>query len=554
MRKKLLLLGLICVFVTGSMVACGNDAAESADISVETATGTYVGVENDGIAEFLGISYAAPIERWKAPVAPETTAEDVIEAKEYGPSCIQIDDEVEVASQWTQDEDCLDLNIWTKDVTTTDKPVMVFFHGGGNWRGGTYDPLYYGGNFVRNLNGDEDVVMVTVNFRLGIFGSLNLSGLEGYTDEYKDAINLNILDQIQALKWINENISSFGGDPDKVTIFGQSAGGGAVAALLTVDEARPYFHKVICESGNIFNREISLAQSEKNAEKVFDILGVSTIDELMAISDDEIRENYQDELHSELFHLGTQQRVADGDLVPINGYQKLLNGCAKDIDIMIGHTDGEKDYHASDWDNYPNALTDNEYIMEKIEMGKEDCGDTGNYWSVLEYPEVMDEYLSMDDDVVKRTADLFNDINFRQTNIFMADAVSQHNDNTYMYCWSWAPEIQDVLDYNGPDSAEVSPWGRAMHCMELAFVLNNPDGYPELTGDPKALPQDLMDFARESWYAFAKTGDPNNDLIPEWKAYDSENRYMMIMDDEWECTTDNRAEDTELLNTIAPNK
>lgn len=187
-------------------------------------------------------------------------------------------------------------------------------------------------------------------------------------------------------------------------------------------------------------------------------------------------------------------------------------------------------------------------------MGKEDCGDTGNYWSVLEYPEVMDEYLSMGDDVVKRTADLFNDINFRQTNIFMADAVSQHNDNTYMYCWSWAPKIQDVLDYNGPDSAEVSPWGRAMHCMELAFVLNNPDGYPELTGDPEALPQDLMDFARESWYAFAKTGDPNNDLIPEWKAYDSENRYMMIMDDKWECTTDNRAEDTELLNTIAPDK
>lgn len=124
--------------------------------------------------------------------------------------------------------------------------------------------------------------------------------------------------------------------------FGQSAGGGAVSALLTIDKAKGLFHKVIAESGNIFNREISIEQSLKNAEKVFDILEVSSLEELLAITDDEIRENYQEELHSTLFHLGTQQRVADGDLVPINGYQKLLEGCAKDIDIMIGHTDGEK--------------------------------------------------------------------------------------------------------------------------------------------------------------------------------------------------------------------
>ncbi|WP_417180482.1 hypothetical protein, partial [Alistipes putredinis] len=109
-----------------------------------------------------------------------------------------------------------------------------------------------------------------------------------------------------------------------------------------------------------------IEQSLKNAEKVFDILEVSSLEELLAITDDEIRENYQEELHSTLFHLGTQQRVADGDLVPINGYQKLLEGCAKDIDIMIGHTDGEKDYHASDWDNYPNPIKDNKYILKTM--------------------------------------------------------------------------------------------------------------------------------------------------------------------------------------------
>lgn len=545
---------LLTFVLAFAICACGNEKAKAEDPTVVTATGTYIGQEKNGVSEFLGISYAAPIKRWQPPEAPKTTSDEVIYAQEWGPSCIQIDDKVEVASQWKQDEDCLDLNIWTKDINSKNKPVMVFFHGGGNWRGGTYDPSYYGGNFVKNLNDKEDCIMVTVNFRLGIFGSLNLSSLNGYTEEYKDSINLNVLDQIRALEWINENIENFGGNPENVTIFGQSAGGGAVSALLTVDKAKGLFHKVIAESGNIFNREISIEQSLKNAEKVFDILEVSSLEELLAITDDEIRENYQEELHSTLFHLGTQQRVADGDLVPINGYQKLLEGCAKDIDIMIGHTDGEKDYHASDWDNYPNPIKDNKYILSKIELGKEDCGDTGNYWSVLEHPEIIEKYLSMGNDKVKRTADLFNDINFRQTNLFMADAVSKWNKNTYVYCWSWAPKVQDVIDYNGLDNAEVSPYGRAMHCMELAFVLNNPDGYPELNGDPSKLPKNLLDSTRETWYAFAKTGNPCNDMIPEWKSYDSSDRYMMVITDDWKCMKDNRSEDTELLNTIAPYK
>ena len=290
---------LLTFVLAFAICACGNEKAKAEDPTVVTATGTYIGQEKNGVSEFLGISYAAPIKRWQPPEAPKTTSDEVIYAQEWGPSCIQIDDKVEVASQWKQDEDCLDLNIWTKDINSKNKPVMVFFHGGGNWRGGTYDPSYYGGNFVKNLNDKEDCIMVTVNFRLGIFGSLNLSSLNGYTEEYKDSINLNVLDQIRALEWINENIENFGGNPENVTIFGQSAGGGAVSALLTIDKAKGLFHKVIAESGNIFNREISIEQSLKNAEKVFDILEVSSLEELLAITDDEIRENYQEELDME---------------------------------------------------------------------------------------------------------------------------------------------------------------------------------------------------------------------------------------------------------------
>ena len=159
---------------------------------------------------------------------------------------------------------------------------------------------------------------------------------------------------------------------------------------------------------------------------------------------------------------------------------------------MIGNTDGEKDYYASDWDNYPNALKDNSYVMEKLKQAKEDGEGTATAWSVLDHPEIMKEYIEKGDDPVKRTADLLNDTNFRQTNIFMADAVSKWNKNTFMYYWTWAPEMQDVIDHNGLDSAEVSPYGRAMHCMELPFVLNTLDGYPELTGEAKKMPEALI--------------------------------------------------------------
>lgn len=551
--KKLLAVMMAAVLAM-CFYGCGEKESSGDEISVSAKTGTYIGHDNNGIAEFLGVSYAAPIERWKAPQDPETTSDDRIVCDEWGPSCMQIDDEVEVASQWKMDEDCLDLNVWTKNVETTGKPVMVFIHGGGNWRGGTYDPLYDGEYFVRNLEGDNDVVMVTMNFRLGIFGSLNMSGLEGYTDEYADAVNLTTLDQIQALKWVHENIEAFGGNPENVTIFGQSAGGGAVAALLTIDKAQDYFRKAICESGNLFNRQITVEKSEENAKIACDILGVDSVDDLMKLSDDDILENYQEELHSALFHLGTMQRVIDGDLIPEDGYGRLLDGYAKDKAVMVGNTDGEKDYYCSDWDNYPNAITDESVIDGKIETAAKDTEGAATSWSVLDHPEIVDEYMEGYDDVVKRKQDLINDMNFRQTNIFLADALSEHSDSTYMYYWTWKPDVEECIEYNGTDNAEVSPWGRAMHCMELEFVLNTTEGYCELNGDPEKLPEDMLTWARETWYAFAKNGDPNNDYISEWKNYTKADRYMMVMGDEWTCEKDPRAEDTAILEKAAPNK
>ena len=547
---------LLCAFLVLSTVltGCRNEAPADDEATAEKYTaiapsGTYVGHDNDGVTEFLGIRYAAPIERWKAPTDVTTTMEDIIEASEWGPSCIQPDDEVEVASKWEQSEDCLQLNIWTKDIATIGKPVLVFIHGGGAWQGGTWDPLYDGEHFVRNLPQSEDAVMVTINYRLGIFGSLNLSQLDGYSDEYADAVNLAILDQIQALKWINENIEAFGGDPNNVTMFGQSAGGGATCTLMAIPEANQYFHKAILESGVIFNRQISVEKSMENAQIVFDILGVTSVEELMDISDKQIQNDFIADIMSAV---GTPQRVADGRIVPLDCWSALNSGVAKDIDVMIGTTNGEYDFLATDWDNFPDAIEDPDYIWQRIVRSRNSGGGSAAVWSVVDYPDVVEEYLALGDDPVMRMMDLYNDSMYRQPSIYIAQALSRWNPNLYMYCWTWAPEARLVIELEG-DAAEVSPFGRAMHCMELIFVFGTlEDGSPELGVPGEAMPTELMQKSQATWYAFALTGNPNNELIPTWEAYNSTSRLTMLMDEEWEIVSDPRAQDRIVLDQVQP--
>ena len=550
LRKKLLVLGMSAVLV-GSMAfmtGCGSEETSEAPV-VASPTGTYTGVENDGVSEFKGIRYGE-FKPFQPATDVTTTEEDEIDATDWGASCIQPYSEVEVASQGECSQDCLFLNVFTKDVTSKDKPVIVWIHGGSYIWGGANDPCYDPQYFVRNLPDGEDCVFVTINYRLNFMGGCDLSSLEGYTDDYAKSRNISKLDQTQALKWVSENIEAWGGDADNVTVMGHSSGGAAVQMLMADPDSNQYFNRIVENSGVQSQVAISKEKVAEDSQKAFEILGVSSIDELTALTDEEINDKI--EKITDETDLGN--RCADGDVISETWWDDLKNGSAKDIDLLIGAVNGEEDGSAIDWDNsISEPITDPTPIYEMLqERETERAGVYGRY-NVLDDPTFYEKFCALGDDKVKIAMDLWNELAAPYPSLVTAEAQSAQNENVYLYYWEYAPDKDEVLDYSG-DAAEVSPWGRALHTMDVCFEFGTKEGYTELTGDPEKMPDELITMTQTALYNFAKTGDPNGDGVTEWKAYNSDTKYTMVVkaDTSWSCESNYRSDVYDLLRTIRP--
>ena len=256
--------------------------------AVTCSNGTFIGKEKNEVCSFKGIPYALPPVgklRWKPPVPAEKDG-GTYEAFYFGKSGIQTDAETERASLYVQGEDCLTLNVWTSDKTETEgKPVMVFIPGGAYGWGGSADPLYDGQKFIEAY---PDVVLVTVNYRIGLMGFIDFSAVKG-GEEYSHSGNLGLLDQICALQWVRDNIRGFGGDPKNVTLFGESAGGGSVSLLPLIDEAKGLFRRVIAQSGSIaltFSRE----ECQSLTAKLMEETKAKTMEDLLALTEEELME------------------------------------------------------------------------------------------------------------------------------------------------------------------------------------------------------------------------------------------------------------------------
>lgn len=463
-----------------------------------------------GVLSFKGIPFAkAPVGelRWKAPQAPEKSSE-TFQADDFGYTSIQYEWPSEPASYNEIGEDCLTLNIWTKDLESTGKPVMVYFHGGGFNFGGTADPLYNGQYFVER---NPDIIMVTANYRVGLMGFIDFSHVEGGED-FPDAPVLGVLDHIQALKWIQENIKAFGGDPGNVTIFGESAGGGTTSQLVVTEAAQGLFHKCISESGSL---NLTYSQEEFDetglAEGLLAVTGAKNMDELMAIPEKDLIAYYHqpDEDGGCLNDLNNMP-MRGGGLIPEDPYQAMADGVGKDIIFMTGTNANEWNYWIKevaldgieDLDEAA-AIYEENIINPKLELTRA--------MSNAEESALIDRFMALqaDKEPIWATTEFCNDIAFRVPSVMAAYNHAKAGGTSYMY-------------YFAKDS-NLEMMG-ASHASEVAYVFHNLK--EEIFSG--VVDEGLADHMCDAWANFARTGDPSTDFAT-WTPYTAEGRETMMI-------------------------
>lgn len=466
----------------------------SDDTAAVCENGVFVGKEQDGVLIFKGIPFAKPPVgrlRWKAP-EPADASDIVREAYYFGKSPIQAPWYSELASCYPQSEDCLYLNVWASEDRSEKKPVMVFIHGGAYGYGGTADPIYDGFNFVR---AHPDVILVTIAYRVGIMGFIDFSMLPD-SEGYEDSVNLGILDQIEALRWISRNISAFGGDPDCVTLFGESAGGGSVSILPVIDKAKGLFRRVIAESGSIcltYSRE----ECAPFTKKLLKSAGVTTLAELLEMSTDEL---YQANLP---INEDNNFPVRDGRLIPFDLYQAYADGKSAWVDMISGTNKDECRYWISEmggaqiyalgipvlFENQCRAF-DPEDVREARRYFKKGNGKLS--WRLTEFE---------------------NDIAFRVPAQEQLCLHAQNGGRSYHYFWTYPSALKNR---------------GACHAVELSSVFNNlqEDIYTGSNVNPE-----LAAEVQQMWVNFAKTGDPSTEEHT-WPRYYRYSKQTMVLGNE----------------------
>ncbi len=473
-------------------------------VVVTTRHGQVRGQVRDGVAAFKGIPYAAPPfgpNRFEPPRPPESW-DGVRDALEYGRVAPQSPyappfDRL-MGDQGLAGEDCLNLNVWTPDPGARGLPVMVWIHGGAFVRGSGAVPTYDGSRFAR-----DGVVCVTINYRLGADGFLHLG----------DGIaNRGLLDQVAALTWVHENIKAFGGDPLRVTIFGESAGAFSVAILLSMPRAKGLFQRAIAQSG-AGHHTSSLATAQLVGRNLADKLGVApTMASIAAVPLERLVEA-QAELGRELAVRPDPVRwgdvaangmifepVVDGEVLPARPIEGIGAGASADRDLMVGTTTEEWRFFLVPGGAIDHVTEDRLSTMAGF-MGLD-------VETALPLYRASRPRASPGDLLGALITDWF----FRIPAIRLAEAHAKNAGMTYMYEFAWRSPLFD---------------GRfgAAHAMEIGFVFDNLGlkGAMRLAGPEP--PQVLADVMHRAWVEFAVSGAPG------WSPYAVHERTVMRFDD-----------------------
>ncbi len=484
-----------------------------------TATTRYGQVEGtvDGATiAFKGIPYAAPpigARRWAPPERPDPWS-GVRAAKGFGPVAPQTRVPIEFLKLLVlndpQSEDCLTLNVWTPGADGERRPVLVWIHGGGFSIGAGSQSLYDGAALARRGN----VVVVTINYRLGMLGFLNLAEITG--GRIPASGNEGLLDQIAALEWVRANIAAFGGDPDCVTIFGESAGGVSVGSLLGLSQARGLFHRAIPQSG-ASSTASTLERAVRLAERVCREVGVrpTDTDALRAVPAERFLAaaqaiNGPPGSPSEFGMIS--QPAIDGKVMTRRPIDAVRAGSAAGVAVMAGSTlDEWKLFLAAD----PTAITLSDAgLTDRVHKSLRGHGEPGpivdTYRRSLaargESPTAPQVFAAIETDRV-----------FRVQGLRLLEAQSRHDPRTYAYLFNWrSPILGGMLG--------------ACHALEVGFAFgtHTAEGMPEFCGAGAAADA-LATAMMDAWIAFARSGDPSSPGVGRWRTHDARDRATMLL-------------------------
>ena len=520
-RSALALL-LVAALLAGALLALGGCATSTV---VSAHAGKIQGqVTPNGVVAFKGIPYAAaPVGALRfQPPQPAKAWSGTLKALSYGKAEVQPPNAIAGTAPTQQSEDCLFLNVWAPKLDSSRRPVMVWIHGGGFKNGAGSDPLYDGANLARR--GDVDVV--TINYRLGPFGFLYLGALGG--SAYAQSGNLGLLDQIAAVKWVRDNIAAFGGDPSNVTIFGESAGGMSVCALLGMPGSKGLFRHAIAESGAA-NMVRDTTAASAVTTRFMTAAGVTDLDGLKALTAPQMvaaESKMVDPSAQSEFVFGP---VVDGVSLPQPPLQTIAAGGASGVDLMIGTNHDEIRL----WTLAVPLLA--RLPLTVLAPRIPTVQGAINATSLASNPAVAASYSSRMPGATVGDVSMavLTDAIFRVPSIRVAEAQSARRQNTWMYMFSWpSPTVAGA---------------RACHAIELPFVFGNFKGQVAKLVGTQA-PQALSNTIQDAWAAFARTGNPNTSGVPSWKAYSTGARATMVFN-----TTTSQQDDPDAQNRMVWN-
>jgi len=489
----------LLVFAIAPLLMFGSRAHAQSErfVFALTQEGQVLGIADNDIAKFLGVPYAAaPIgaARWRAPGRPPQRA-DIFDANKFGPSCPQNSVPAFEAPMGSS-EDCLTVNIFTPARMDERLPVMVWIHGGGLSSGTAGDPLYDGSALAR-----DGVTVVTFNYRLGALGWLASGHLSG--DDEADGIgNYGMKDQIAALRWVHDNISAFGGDPDNVTIFGSSSGANAVAMLMASKRATGLFQKAIIQSASFRQRARDRSAAESAGAAFAQGLGVSQA---------EMRQSSLQKI------LSTQKKqAADPHLRPaytIDGAyvnEQLLEaigaGHEQHIPLLIGSNGFPYAPNAQDM---PAAL-----LQKLLQMA------SGLYPDSTRQKDLQSRIRS--------------DWVFSEPTRFVARRHAEHGSLTYRYLFDYVPE--------GAEPPEEGEEGQ-----DIRFVFGT---LAVRSGLYSHKDREVSTTMRTYWTNFAKYGDPNGSGLPAWRPQSAGDDLLVISNSGITCGPDPMKERLDLIEQL----